>query len=252
MLYPVPRAMGLFSQAGPRRMSGGGVVVPTPTAYWKLNEAATVDPLDASGNGHNLGHGGAIRPGAAADGPFGASRTWTNGGSEYAFSDPPASWWDVSAGGPWTLTTWINLGASAFGEIFKTGNFDNGQLLLWISGGYRIVAYNTSAGGQDSIAITTETIATNGTEFHFIACRYDGAAAGSAKIEISVDAGAWHTTSSAFPATYNSAQDLYIGGNTNKPTAHMARMGWWNGTKLSDAQIVALYNGGSGADPTLP
>lgn len=237
--------LGGYSRLG----TGGGITgIPVPTDYWKLNNAAATSEVDSIAGGFTIDKGGGTYPTYATTSPFAAERVWVAG--NFLFDQTGGQANLKPGSGAWTLTCWIkptdNVG---FKAPIEFSNFASRGITLQQNVAVLTVQTYDTGGAHNSGKAWSGSLTAGA--WHFVCARYDGGTPGSAILDIRVNAGAFESLTTAFPQSDITTDTFYVGGNANKFLGGIARVGWWKGTRLSDANVSALYASGAGADPPL-
>lgn len=216
--------------------------VTDPTAFWKMEEAAGATRLSQFG-GYSLSDNNTV---GRAAGKIGNAATFVGASSQYldssnaVFSPGNASY---SFAG-WVKFTTVTTTQCAIGKD-KTANREY-LLLLSNTTSKRLEYIPFLAGSPTANVIDTHDLV-NDTWTH-VAFGFDKAAG---KAWIQVDGGTRVEASVANHSAATSAV-LRIGGRELSGSLFMTgawdALGYWNGHSLSSAEVIELYNGGTGME----
>lgn len=213
------------------------VIIPAPTAYWKLDEASG-SRIDSTGNGNNLLITASAVPSAAGLLNNAASfNTDLLKKLERAALD--------SAGGPVTISVWVKLNSVATDQ-FIIGRLEDGAGSV---NGYGLCFGSTSATffytqGDDSIPVDDRLVSvvpvSVGVWYH-VMCGYDGS-----NHFLIVNGGIRETDEGLNPKTAVAPFSIGRSYETfNSLNGLVDEAGVWIGTALSYDQAVKLYNSGT-------
>jgi hypothetical protein len=180
-----------------------------------------------------------------------------DGSNDYAKAGTSTSAWNFmhSTTAKWTLCFWADMTGNGSGTVLSTSATSNTNVGLQIictnaNGTFR--ARVTDGGGVVTQLITSSGFVPQDNAMHFYKITYDQSLS-SDNMKMSVDNGTnvTQTKTSNAPTNGNSQTELYIGSSdaTNFFLAgEVAEMSIWNRV-LTDAEVTAIYNSGSGVFP---
>jgi len=240
-----------------RALSPGAVAtvsITAPTAFYRMD-----DVTDSSGNGLNLTNNGSMTFGAGKIGncaQFGNSASkWLEiadnplfrGGTGVSISFCGWLFWNSSPTTGWRM---FNASDATNNNYYLTGSgVSAGQpvVLSW-----RCFDTNTNFNNVSVSSVAGSEIPTG--SWHFLAVTFDTSLATSNNMGVSVNG-----VSLTFPATGNTVAAIHnvaaavafgarAGGALAGINAQMDACGFWQGHALTDAEVAALYNSGTGRE----
>jgi hypothetical protein len=180
-----------------------------------------------------------------------------DGTNDYAKAGTSTSAWNFmhSTTAKWTVCFWADMTGNSSGTIMgdaATNNTNNGIQMICtnVNGTFR--ARVTDGGGVVTQLITSSGFVPQDNTMHFYKITYDQSLS-SDNMKMSVDNGTnvTQTKTANAPTDGNSQTELYIGSSdaTNFFLAgEVAEMSIWSRV-LTDAEVTAIYNSGSGVFP---
>lgn len=211
--------------------------LPSPTAYWKLNEisngSGAVSRLDSSGNGHTLTDNNTV---ATSGGYFeGTSADFESSNSEYlSHADNDDFDMSASASDAFSFTTWIKHESLGINQYYATKNSVTGYAFFTVSTGVTRLYLNGTE-------INTATGVVKVNTWHHLTFIYDRPNnLGKIYIDGILKA------SSSVVSLSNNATSFRLGADetgANQFDGIMSDTAWWKGTALTDAQIASLAAG---------
>ena len=236
-------------------------------AYWRFNEtsgniinqAEAIGSTDSADNTTGAGGSDLITSGTTynvSKSPMNYSLQF-DGSNDYAKAGTSSSAWNFmhSTTAKWTLCFWADMTNNGSGTVMSTAATNNANVGIQImststSGIFR--ARVTDAGAVVTQLTTTSGVIPQDNAMHFYKLTYDQSLS-SDNMKLSVDNGTniTQTKTSNAPTDGNAYQAMYIGmsDTTNFPMAgEFAEMSIWSRV-LTDAEVTAIYNSGSGVFP---
>lgn len=198
-------------------------------AYWKMDEAGSVNRLDASGNGHTLAVNGTVN---AVAGKINNGAEFNGIGANFLSNNDGV----FSGAAPFTIFGWLSTGVAA-ANVVAIGHYNPGLLQGWeiLQTAADRFAFRTD-GNPDLVHTTPVTI---GPFFLVIVT----VAVGTATIRVNNGA----DVSAALGAFANPAVTFRVGGNNAGGSwgGVIDEVGVYNRV-LSSAEKDALWNAGAG------
>jgi hypothetical protein len=192
--------------------------------WWGCHESSGVDRADSSGHSRTLTQPGSSVP--AVSGLIGNAAGFST--STYLYSS-----WPVWFSGPWSISVWYQVTTPGF-DVGMFGGSASAFQVLYTSGGDAIAI--GLAGGGDTIAPTAGT-------WEHVAATYDGNTFKYFRGGV--------LQSSSVGVTFSSdLTDTNVGANPGASlfmAGAMQLIGVWS-RGLTDGEVAALYNAGSGLD----
>lgn len=214
------------------------MTIPTPAAYWKLDEASG-SRADSIGS-ETLTDNNTV---TSASGVVSTAASFASATSEYLSKTDDAVL-SMGAGVRMTLAGWFYFTGNTMGMAGKwTGAPQNEYLIYNQSDG--TIRFYVSSDGTNAFNVGSRTPTLNA--WHFVAVRYDGV-----NISIRVDALAWENL--AFTADiFNGTGAFEIGRQAGVQylNGRVDELGLWK-VALTDAEVTELYNGGAGRTHPFP
>lgn len=203
-------------------------------AYWALEEASGVDRADATGNGHTFAEDSAV---AQVAGKVGNAASFVTGTDRLSCSTIPARTGDMTWAG------WFNprSGVDPTGQelIARSSDF----ALTWAFDGLGLTE-RFSWTVYSSIGSYTIQAEVPPDTWHFVVVEYDST---TLNARLKVDNGAWGSVTTAGTAIQSTGL-VDAGASYDRD---IDELGLWD-RLLTDLEISALYNGGTGGTYPLP
>jgi Concanavalin A-like lectin/glucanases superfamily len=219
--------------------------VPTPAAYWKLDESSG-NATDATGNGYTLTNENGLSYSTglvnnAAD--FGSNNTNMRLHVGSVMGATPSD--------PLTISGWVKLNTEVSGptymlmeKAFAAPNAVRYLIAYQYNGGSPRLGFARSPGGSGTEGDIFYPVTLGTTNWHYLSLTYDGSTVTAYLDGVSVG-----TASSSGSGNLDQNSDEFDIGAADGPvqfsSAKIDEVGTWN-QALSDSQIAALYNGGAG------
>ena len=236
-------------------------------AYWRFNEtsgniinqAEAIGSTDSADNTTGAGGSDLTTSGVTynvSKSPMNYSLQF-DGSNDYAKAGTSTSAWNFmhSTTAKWTLCFWADMTNNGSGTVLSTAATSNTNVGIQImststSGIFR--ARVTDAGAVVTQLTTSSGVIPQDNAMHFYKLTYDQSLS-SDNMKLSVDNGTniTQTKTGNAPTDGNAFQAMYIGmsDTSNFPMAgEFAEMSIWNRV-LTDAEVTAIYNSGSGVFP---
>jgi hypothetical protein len=236
-------------------------------AYWRFNEtsgniinqAEAIGSTDSADNTTGAGGSDLTTSGTTynvSKSPMNYSLQF-DGSNDYAKAGTSTSAWNFmhSTTAKWTVCFWADMTGNGSGTIMgnaATNNTNNGIQIICTNANGTFRARVTDGGGVVTQLITSSGFVPQDNAMHFYKITYDQSLS-SDNMKMSVDNGTNVTQTKAAnaPTDGNAYQAMYIGMSTTSdfPCAgEFAEMSIWNRV-LTDAEVTAIYNSGSGVFP---
>ena len=230
-------------------------------AYWRFNETSgnIINQAEAIGSTDSISSVDLTTTGTTynvSKSPMNYSLQF-DGSNDYAKAGTSTSAWNFmhSTTAKWTVCFWADMTGNSSGTIMgdaATNNTNNGIQIICtnVNGTFR--ARVTDGGGVVTQLITSSGFVPQDNAMHFYKITYDQSLS-SDNMKMSVDNGTnvTQTKTGNAPTNGNSQTELYIGSSdaTNFFLAgEVAEMSIWSRV-LTDAEVTAIYNSGSGVFP---